>query len=56
MEIENQFLGHEFSYWIQRQVENINVEHLINECYRLRSKVSFYESRIIEMNNIRELK
>jgi hypothetical protein len=57
-EIETNFFGHPFEYWaeLERQAQNINAVHLLEECYKLRAKVSFYESRIVEMYKIMENK
>lgn len=47
-------MGHEHGYWLelQRKAETLNAVHLLEEIATLRSKVSFYESRIKEMEVI----
>ena len=47
------FLGHTFEYWLELQqiaVKDFKVD-LIDEIAILRSKVSFYESRIQELSD-----
>jgi len=46
-------LGHSLEYWIEleKQAKSLDYDKLIEEIARLRAKVSFYESRIEEMNH-----
>jgi len=46
------FLGHSMQYWLtlKQEASQLGVTHLLEEIADLRSKVSFYESRITEMN------
>lgn len=46
------FLGETFDYWIElkRQAEELKCDKLIGEIATLRAKVSFYETRIDDMN------
>lgn len=55
---ESKFYGKPISYWIEldRKARELNVENLIDEIAELRAKVSFYESRIEEMNMIKNRK
>jgi hypothetical protein len=48
------YLGHTAEYWseLQKKVDQLNCEDLIEEIVELRGKVSFYESRIKECNNL----
>jgi hypothetical protein len=54
--IEDVFCGHPVSYWLELKKiindksKDFNAEYLIQEISDLRSKVSFYESRINELN------
>lgn len=61
----NEFFGKPISYWVevQKQILNLNLEdqifenakirsEYIEEIANLRRKVSFYESRIKDMNRI----
>lgn len=52
MKEEMNFLGQPIRYWLElkRIHEEKNDEHLIREIADLRSKVSFYESRISELS------
>ena len=45
------FLGKPIAYWIelQKQAMVLNVDHLIDENYRLRAKVSKYEETIDQL-------
>lgn len=54
MSAEFRYMGHEHGYWLelQRKAETLNAVHLLEEIATLRSKVSFYESRIKEMEVI----
>ena len=47
------FFGRTTDYWLmlQEKAEKLNVTHLLEEIATLRSKVSFYESRIKEMSH-----
>ena len=49
------FLGHTVKYWLelQQQVDTLNLKDMIREIAELRSKVSFYESRIKQMEMFR---
>ena len=59
-EMYSTFLGHPFSYWLtlQRMIEEKGLEYdkLITEICQLRYKVSFYESRLQEMNKVKDIK
>jgi hypothetical protein len=50
-----EFLGHKPEYWLelQKKADELNVGDLIKEIARLRGKISLYESRIAEMNFIK---
>jgi len=50
---ESLFFGHTASYWLELEcnAEKLDVVDYIEEVSRLRSKVSFYESRIDQMND-----
>ena len=52
------FLGHTIQYWIelQKKARQLNVVKLLEEIAELRGKVSFYESRLDEMDDFRKLK
>lgn len=57
-----QFLGHDPAYWLelQRRFEeiepsNLRRSELFEEIIKLRAKLSAYESRLDEMNEIRKL-
>jgi hypothetical protein len=60
--IEDVFCGHPVSYWfelekiINDKSKDFNAEYLIREISDLRSKVSFYESRINELNIFMSMK
>lgn len=52
------FLGKTTEYWLEleRQADTLNVPHLIREVASLRSKISFYESRIQDLSTFMKLK
>jgi ubiquinone biosynthesis protein UbiJ len=52
------FLGEDITYWLElRQLAGkMEANELIKEIAELRSKVSFYESRIKQMNQFANLK
>ena len=54
----DEFLGHPISYWIEieKETQKLGYSKLIQEIGNLRGKVSFYESRIEEMNNFMNIK
>jgi len=49
------FLGHKIEYWLelQRKAKELGVVHYLEEIATLRGKVSFYESRIDELNSFK---
>ena len=51
------FLGHTVKYWLEleKKARKLDVVKLIEEIAELRGKVSFYESRIDEMNVFRKI-
>lgn len=51
------FLGHTIPYWLEleKKAKQLNVVKLIQEIAKLRGKVSFYESRLEEMNTFKRL-
>lgn len=53
--MKDQFMGHAYEYWItlQERAEELNATKLIQEIARLHAKVSFYESRIADMERFR---
>jgi hypothetical protein len=55
MEEEFKFLGHNMSYWleVQKNIEKLDIVDYLKEIGDLRAKVSFYESRIDEMNKFK---
>lgn len=55
--MENQYMGHSVNYWIelQKKAEKLDAVKWLEEIAELRAKVSFYESRIQEMDNFRNL-
>ena len=50
---ENIFMGHTVAYWVELETGTFKkgTRELIEEIAELRSKVSFYESRINEISN-----
>ena len=54
--MENLYLGQNINYWLElkRKAEELNVVDFIKEIADLRAKVSYYESRIQELNNFSE--
>lgn len=50
------FLGHDIPFWLElkKKAAQLNVVDLIKEIADLRSKVSFYESRIEQLNIFKE--
>lgn len=56
--MEGLYLGHDARYWVelQKRAEEFNFTELIEEIAKLRGKVDFYESRIIQMNEARKNK
>jgi hypothetical protein len=50
------FLGHTMEYWLelQKKAEELAVTDYIEEIAKLRGKVSFYESRIQQMVEMRD--
>ncbi len=52
--MEDQFLGKPIKYWIEldKNIKEMSYEGLIKELVELRGKISFYESRIQEINNV----
>jgi hypothetical protein len=57
MMMMTEFLGHSIGYWLELEslVVQKGVSRLIQEIVDLRSKVSFYESRVEEMERFRKL-
>lgn len=55
---ETLFLGHTPEFWLELEQRAINENRVsdINEIAELRAKVSFYESRIKDMNRMMDLK
>ena len=51
------FLGHSVEYWValESKAETLNVTKLIEEIATLRSKVSFYESRFLEIQQFKKM-
>lgn len=49
------FLGHDIAYWLelQERVDTLGVANYLQEIADLRGKVSFYESRINELNDFK---
>lgn len=49
------FLGHSTTYWIEleKKAQELGVINWLQEVAELRAKVSFYESRLDEINNFR---
>lgn len=49
---QDMFLGHTVAYWmdLNKRPRELAVEDLIEEIVKLRGKISFYESRISDMN------
>jgi hypothetical protein len=55
--IESHFLGQPYSFWMNLQQDLHKIPDrvdLLKEIYDLRAKVSFYESRIQQMNEFKE--
>jgi len=56
--IEDTFLGHPIRYWMElgRRVDELpfDAAKLLKEIAELRAKVSFYESRITEMEEFKK--
>jgi len=52
------FLGKPITYWLElnRKMEDLQLDKLIMEMATLRAKVSFYESRINEMEKFMRIK
>lgn len=50
-----QFLGHDIAYWVelQKKVDTLEVANYLQEIADLRGKVSFYESRVEELNDFK---
>ena len=50
-----EFLGHDTNYWLEleEQAQKLAVVKWIEEVAKLRAKVSFYESRILEMEEFK---
>jgi hypothetical protein len=48
------YLGHDIKYWLelQKKAEELKVVDFIQEIADLRGKISFYESRIKQMNDL----
>ena len=48
------FLGKPFGYWIEvsKRIDSLNVSDFIKEIADLRGKVSFYEERVRQMNEL----
>lgn len=55
---ESTFFGHPVKYWLELEgpVRDMNLEGMVEEIANLRGKVSFYESRIIELNKFMEFR
>ncbi len=55
---ETTYLGHPIEYWIELQdkADQLGVVKWLEEIAELRGKVSFYESRVKEMNKFLTLK
>lgn len=53
-----EFLGHTIKYWLEleKKARQLNAVKLLEEIAELRGKVSFYESRLDEMDKFRKLK
>lgn len=55
--METFFLGHDTKYWVELQkiAKELDVIELnwLDETSKLRGKISFYESRIKQMNELR---
>lgn len=51
----DKFLGHTIEYWIEldKKAEDLGVVNWLAEIAELRGKVSYYESRIEEMNKFK---
>lgn len=50
---KDKYLEHPPEYWLalQQRAENLQADTLISEIAILRAKISYYESRIHELNN-----
>lgn len=51
-----EFLGHPVNYWVelQKQAQKLNLESLLADNASLRSRVSFYEDKLKEMEQFRK--
>lgn len=51
------FMGEKLNFWIElkRHSKSLNADKLLREIAELRSKVSYYEERIDEMSNFKQL-
>ena len=54
--MENLFMGHEYGYWaeLEERAQKLKVVDWLDEIAQLRAKVSFYESRIEEMDDFKK--
>lgn len=50
------FLGKPVNYWLEldREAQNLNLESLLKDNANLRSRVSFYEDKLKEMEQFRK--
>ena len=53
--MENRFLGEEIDFWLElkEKAEKLDKVDCVREIAYLRAKVSFYESRLDEINNFK---
>lgn len=55
METEK-YMGHPMNYWIEleKQAQKLNVMDFIQEIADLRARLSFYDSRLNQIQNLRD--
>lgn len=56
--MEDRFLGETIDFWMEMKkgIDEKNTRELLREVVDLRGKISFYESRIEQMNTLKEAK
>jgi len=52
-----EFLGKPMDYWLalDLDIKEMNAENMVHEIAKLRSKVSFYEARVNELNTFMQI-
>lgn len=55
--MESTYMGHDINYWLEleKKAEELGVIDYLEEISKLRGKVSFYESRIEQMNRLMKI-